>query len=235
MAAMDAMAALKRFAQWCILRRWWWYEEFSWVATLGIGAVQANLPEVSRWARHVFKAFLNGCWFVYWTEETLYWVAKPALTFDTERRLHNAKGAALTCAVDDLYFWHGVLVPASVILQPETITIEGIQQEQNAEVRRVLLTRFGGKDNFADGFGLYMLRSGARQVETRRHWETDYVLLEAQFDGQPYKAVKMECPSTKAGYVIAVPPEVSGLSEAMNWIKNVPKGKDYFSLCQQQT
>jgi hypothetical protein len=42
-----------------------------------------------------------------------------------------------------VYAWHGVRVPDWIILQPELITVEKIDQEQNAEIRRVMLERYG--------------------------------------------------------------------------------------------
>jgi hypothetical protein len=42
-----------------------------------------------------------------------------------------------------LYHWHGVRVPAHVIVRPETITIEEIAGADSAEVRRVMIERYG--------------------------------------------------------------------------------------------
>ena len=42
-----------------------------------------------------------------------------------------------------LYHWHGVRIPKHVIERPETITIEEIKEEKNAEVRRVMILRYG--------------------------------------------------------------------------------------------
>lgn len=43
----------------------------------------------------------------------------------------------VTGHVENLYFWHGVLVPAFVVVKPEWITVQHIETESNAEVRRV--------------------------------------------------------------------------------------------------
>ena len=42
-----------------------------------------------------------------------------------------------------LYCHNGVRVPAYVIESPQTITVEDIEQETNAEVRRVKITKYG--------------------------------------------------------------------------------------------
>jgi len=41
------------------------------------------------------------------------------------------------------HFWHGVRVPAHVIERPSKITAREIDEEKNAEVRRVMIERYG--------------------------------------------------------------------------------------------
>ena len=45
-----------------------------------------------------------------------------------------------------------MLVPAFVVVRPEWITLQHIQQEENAEIRRVMLERFG-LDRYIDAVG----------------------------------------------------------------------------------
>jgi hypothetical protein len=149
--AMDARdaRAMQRFASWCVNRRsWWWYSEISWLATTYLGALQLGRSEVQGWSEPVFEAFLAGAWILYWTAESLYWVAKPkvhveAIASGRGRRLHNSTFAAVESDLENIYFWHGVLVPAFAVTRPEWITLAHIQDEENAEVRRVLIERYG--------------------------------------------------------------------------------------------
>ena len=82
------------------------------------------------------------------------WFALPGVAFVSERplvcrvdpegRLHAEDGPALAYGDGvQIHAWHGVRVPASVILDPETIDLADILNEPNAEVRRVLTERFG--------------------------------------------------------------------------------------------
>jgi hypothetical protein len=70
---------------------------------------------------------------------------RPAIINRDDRgRLHSESGPSI--AYRDgwaLYHWHGVAVDPSVIEHPETLTVESIKQESNAEVRRVLIERYG--------------------------------------------------------------------------------------------
>lgn len=77
------------------------------------------------------------------------------LTVDAQNRPHCDDGPF--CRWRDgtaIYSVHGVRVPRSVVERPETITVERIDAEQNDEVRRVMVDRYGAerflKDSRAD-------------------------------------------------------------------------------------
>lgn len=76
-----------------------------------------------------------------------------ACTTDLQGRLHNEAGPALGYG-DGYGLWaiHGVRVSQRVIEQPETVTAEQIRDEPNAEVRRVMLARFG-ESRYLDEIG----------------------------------------------------------------------------------
>jgi hypothetical protein len=139
---------------------WWgWGWDLSWIAVTAFGARQLNKPAVLNWAEPVYDAFVAGAWFLFWTPKTLFWVAKPLVHIEklsNGRRLHNETYAAIESDVENLYFWHGVLVPAFVVTRPEWITVKHIEQEENAEVRRVMIERYG--------LARYIVDSGAKEV-----------------------------------------------------------------------
>lgn len=63
---------------------------------------------------------------------------------DSKGRLHCDNGPSI--AFRDgwaLYHWHGTEVPRLVIESPELITVDMIESEKNAEIRRVLIERYG--------------------------------------------------------------------------------------------
>jgi hypothetical protein len=49
-----------------------------------------------------------------------------------------------------LYHWHGLRIDAQIIEAPETITVAQIEAEQNTEIRRVMIDRYGPKKYLAD-------------------------------------------------------------------------------------
>jgi len=61
---------------------------------------------------------------------------------DDRGRLHHDTGMAVQYPDSwGLYAWHGVLVPPKVILHPESLTVEEIAAEQNAEIQCVMVER----------------------------------------------------------------------------------------------
>ncbi len=215
--ARDASAAraLQRFTSWCIHRIWyWWSGEISWLSATHLGAVQLKKETVLAWSKPLFEAYLVGAWILYWTEDTLFWIAKPTVHTETvngNRRLHNESYAALESDVENLYFWHGVLVPAFVVVRPDWITVEHIDTERNAEVRRVMLERFG--------LDKYLLTG------TVIDSQEEYKLVEKPMaDAGTMRALVMKCPTTQAPYVHPVHPDVSTVEEALAW----KRGNDDF-------
>jgi hypothetical protein len=87
-------------------------------------------------------------------------VAQPRIHIEVvrgARRLHREDGAAVESDVEPLYFWHGVLVPPHAIERPESLTVEEIRNESNAEVRRALRERMGQ--------GRYLREIGAKLID----------------------------------------------------------------------
>jgi hypothetical protein len=73
------------------------------------------------------------------------------LNLDDRGRLHSLSGPA--CAYSDgwaVYAVHGVSVPADIIETPESITPARIDAETNAEVRRIMIDRYGPKRYVTD-------------------------------------------------------------------------------------
>jgi len=155
------------------------------------------------WARPLFEAYIVGAWMLYWTEDTLYWVAKPTVHVERVndgRRLHCETGPAVESAVENLYFWHGVLVPAFAVMRPEWITLQHIQQEENAEVRRVLIERMGWER--------WLTASGAQPVQSDRYGD----LYRTDLNGARIGVVVVtnstpEPDGTQKRYALLVPPE----------------------------
>ena len=112
---------------------------------------------------------------------------------------------------DGWALWHidGVPVDKQIVLHPETQTIEQIDNEQNEEVRRVRIERFG--------WARYIAESDAECIDSRRN----------DIDGTTEALVRLKdgsirmlctCRSTGRVYAIGVDRETKTCQQAQNWM-----------------
>lgn len=80
------------------------------------------------------------------------------IALDVERRPHREDGPAVSFSDGfAAYAVHGVELPEYVVMRPHEISVEKIEAEQNAEVRRILTERFG--------YGRYLSETGAQVID----------------------------------------------------------------------
>lgn len=225
-AARDARAAwdarVARVA-WVarVARAVWVARDASWDCTwhsiAAIGALSLdNRSEYAKWMP-LFEAFEAGA-FAFWiTDKEIVVATQPALHYDADRRLHREDGAAFEWLPDlQDYYWHGVRVSEQIVMQPDTLRPEQINEEANAEIRRVMLERYG-----ADR---YLLDSGASVI----HQDTDqFGRLRALYrrtftDDEPLVMVRVtnstpEPTGEFREYFLRVPPTMRTCQEAISW------------------
>ena len=178
--------------------------------------------DVEAWSKPLMEAFIAGCWLLYWTDDTLYWIAKPTVHRDQSsevRRLHNDKYAAVESDIVNLYFWHGVLVPAFVVVRPDWITLKHIDAEENAEVRRVMIERYKDGSEI-HGSAAYILDAGGKKLDHDERfgtlWHRDVK------DDEPIRMIEVinstrEPDRSFRRYWLRVPPTVQSAHEAVAW------------------
>ena len=148
-------------------------------------------------------------------------IERPSWIFmDNERRLHSHAGAALQYPDSwGIYAWHGVRVPKQVILQPETLTPKQILNEPNAEVRRVMMERFG-----LDRLLAAIPRKRCLDIDQEGRRRLYRLSLR---DDEPILAVRVQCPSTGQIYFLRVPPHVRTCRDAVAWAFGFEKSEEY--------
>jgi len=176
-------------------------------------------------------------WFL--PHEKICWVSErhSILHRDDQGRLHCEDGPALGYPDKfSIWAWHGVKVLQHVIEAPESITIDQVRQEENAEVRRVMIERMGW-DRFCSQAKMRVIHTDTlkarfptlpvsetvhadmRAITKYRAGVETAELLESEefkdFDDRPLKFVRVTDPSTAEKYLIRVWPHNKRAYEAV--------------------
>ena len=216
-AAWDARAARAAWVAWAAraaraARAAWaaWNARAAWDATyhshIVIGAIITNDIALFNMWYPLFEAFEAGLWQLCIAENEIVYLSLPIIHLDSERRLHADNGYAFTWLDSGDYYYHGVYVSEQIIMHPDTITVAEIHNEQNAEVRRVMMERYRLSEQVSgevSGEALYIQDANVALRKTN----TFGSLYVAQFDDdEPLCYVKVTCPSTQRVYWLRVDP-----------------------------
>ncbi len=186
------------------------------IAVITLGALELGIGEEFRILYPLFEAFEAGAFCFYITDRGIEVCTLPAVVkMDDQRRLHSASGPAFEWLNDVRdYYWHGVYVEPHVVDQPERLTLADIAAEQNLEVRRVKIERFGQ--------ARYLLDSGAREIHRddygtlyRKEMPGDEPLVMVKVvNATPWEADGM---GSFKDYFLRVPPTMRTAREAVAW------------------
>lgn len=174
----------------------------AWLGAFSAAPALRGLAEVARTA---------GWWWPY--ERLVILTERPvALHRDNLGRLHRGDGPALGYPDGwSLYAWRGMPIPPEVAARLPQLTVAEIQDESNAEVRRVMLEHFG--------FERYLRESGARKL----HTDEFGVLWQVAIPGdEPLTMVEVinatpEPDGSRRTYFLRVPPRTTTAREGVAW------------------
>ena len=111
----------------------------------------------------------------------------------------------------------GVRVPREVV-ETDKLTVEQILTEENAEIRRLMIERYGQERFICDAKAEVLDKRG------------DDELIRIPLSGDPegaLVALKVRCPSSGAIYVLRVPPDQTKVRSALAWTFGYQRVKDY--------
>src|SRR5262245_31002189 len=141
------------------------------------------------------------------------------VSLDDRYRLHSGDMLpSITRNGKAFWHWHGVEVPQHVVCNPGRITVKEIDDETNAEVRRVMIERYGQTK--------YLMDCGAKWVNTdecgelyRKEFKTPNGW---RWGDEPVQFVKVknstpEPDGTFKDYFLRVPPNVRTAKEGIAW------------------
>jgi hypothetical protein len=106
--------------------------------------------------------------------------------------------------------WNGVTIDHRIAFRPESIAVDEVLAEPNAELRRVLLERYG--------IERFMLDAGAEVLDEDRDPGGVRNLLRVALEGdEDLVCVMVHCPSTGGRYLLRVPPTMTTCHQAIAW------------------
>ena len=163
------------------------------------------------WAKHLFEAFISGAHILHWTMDTLYWVAKPKVLLDDNRRLHRETGPAVVSDCEDLYFWHGTIVPAEWIEDRASLTAKTALTWQNTEQRRAACEIVGWAN--------ILVELDAKTIDKDIDPQIGEV-VEVELEGARERFLRVIC-GTGREFAIPIPPDTETSLAAQAWLRGI--------------
>lgn len=116
--------------------------------------------------------------------------------------------------------WNGVAISEKMAFYPDTLTGQDVLQEDNAEIRRIMLERLGYKRFIDDVGGLVVdkdMDAGGQRKLIRVPMDDDEDIL----------VLSVICPSTAHAYILRVPPYMRSCHQAAAWLAGFDNPNDY--------
>jgi len=182
-----------------------WTSFFDFFDRVGLGDVVAPMRGVMRVARAA------GWWWPF-GGAALLTERHSSLHRDDQGRIHNETGPAIGYP-DGWGVWavHGVRVPQRVVEAPETLSAREIADEENAEVRRIMLDRFG-PERFIRELPALKVQADDFGTLWRANLEDDESLVMVEVvNSTP------EPDGSWKTYWLRVPPDVATAHQAVAW------------------
>jgi hypothetical protein len=145
-AALSALSAAWLPREDTAISATWAVARLASLAAAALSAAQPLDPVIQHYIE-IWLPFVDaaeaGLWLFWVTENEVLAVPRPSLQTSGDR-LHSETGPAVSWPNGIGYwFWRGVRVPQFVVEEPTRITEEIIDDERNAEVRRIMINRYG--------------------------------------------------------------------------------------------
>jgi len=130
-------------------------------------------------------------------------------------RLHREDGPAVIYA-NGLQVWYlnGVEVTEQIVMHPETLNVNQIKKERNAEVRAIMVERFG--------WLRYLQESNAQLIDKRDNLIEN--TKEALYEGLRDCRLVVTCPTGRV-FVLGIPSRIKTCEQAQKWLGNEGRKK----------
>ena len=194
-----------------------------WIAFLDFGRlIGVRYEEKLNDGLNIWKNIAADChWFYPFLDFCIITDKCTEIHRDERGELHNLSGPALSYTDGwSIYAIHGVRLEGWIINHPEQITVDKIENEQNTEIRRVMMERFG--------YDRYIIESHAELIHQD---QCGKLYCKNVPDDEPVVMVNVinstpEPDGSKKQYWLRVPPDIKTAKAAVAWTFDV-KPEEY--------
>jgi hypothetical protein len=213
---LESKIQFAAYFNWLVRNIWWGSWSVDWMPLHEFLLANFSIQPPSRYSRAEVAGWCNlarqAAAYSFF-ERACFVCDRPLdLKQDERGRFHCQDGPAVSFADGyQIHSWHGISVSKEIIESPQEITVETIQFERNAEVRRVMIERFGT--------ARFLAESGAKQIQED---ECGILYRKDLFNDEPIVMVKVinstpEPDGTFKEYFLRVPPTISTAKAAVAW------------------
>ena len=184
-----------------------------------VDVLKLPIDEKARWGLDIMKRLCDNSGFHYVYDKFAVICDKPKIiSLNEDGEVHNETGPAILYRDGfAIYAINGHIVPKLVVMTPEKITTDMIQEEQNAEVSRIMIERFG--------LSKYLVETGAKILDMDSlslDGSATRILVE---DGQGQKWLIGSDGSTKRTYNMSAPRESRTCKQAHSLMSGFDENK----------
>lgn len=176
-----------------------------------VSVLNLTLNQQAREVFEIFQLLACHCGLFFAFENIVLVCDRPRIfSVDNQQRLH-AEGAPAIQFADGwgVYAYHGVRLPEKYgKLHPNQWQAQWLLEEENAELRRVLI----------QGIGYARICQELQAIELDSWQEYTLLKIDSDVDDEPIYLLKMTCPSTGYIHAMRVPPDIQSAREAITWV-----------------
>jgi len=163
-------------------------------------------------------------WWAPYEKFAIYQHRHDSISRDDQRRLHNENGPAIHYPDGfELYGIDGVIVDKQTVMNPDSLTLQQIHTQEDAEWKRIMIQRHG--------WDKFLQKSNA--VELDKGFDKDgiaeYLMQADDGNGGKIHALATACTSTRKKFFMEVSDECSTIEEAKKYLQN---DQDYDLIAQ---
>lgn len=141
---------------------------------------------------------------------------------DDDGRLHCPDGPSVAYADGfECFFWRGLRISRKIIMEPESIAVGDIDAERNAEIRRVMVERYGMERYVRDSNAKLVHEDSWGKLYRKEQTRDEAIQMVELVNSTP------EPDGSFKNYMLRVPPTITTAKAAAAWLSWKDNPADY--------